>query len=102
MVGEALGHLLAHCGYDSWQDAWEAHVGGYRRDPDQRVVRGAANLLLLGALCEDEDLAGDDSVFGWLAELGALELAEQALSQRPGPGSARNRPRFDIMVSEHD
>jgi len=24
------------------------------------------------------------------------------LTKRPGPGSARNRPRFDIMVSEHD
>jgi len=22
--------------------------------------------------------------------------------EAPGPGSARNRPRFDIMVSEHD
>jgi hypothetical protein len=24
------------------------------------------------------------------------------LAKRPGPGSAGNRPRFDIMVSEHD
>jgi hypothetical protein len=22
--------------------------------------------------------------------------------EAPGPGSARNRPRFDIMVGEHD
>jgi hypothetical protein len=25
-----------------------------------------------------------------------------AYEAAPGPGSARNRPRFDIMVSEHD
>ena len=25
-----------------------------------------------------------------------------AVTKRPGPGSGRNRPRFDIMVSEHD
>jgi hypothetical protein len=30
------------------------------------------------------------------------EPAFMPLAKRPGPGSARNRPRFDIMVSEHD
>lgn len=74
----ALDVMRSHLGYKSWRDAWSANVRGDDGDGDPRMVQGSANLLMFEALCADDPLDAD-SLFCYLAELGALFLAEEML-----------------------
>jgi len=76
---EALAVMRAHLRYESWQDAWSACLGGYGRDGDPRILQGSANLLLIDAMCGEEDPLDADSVFCFLAEIGALAFIEDLL-----------------------